>query len=85
MPRLAAQAFPRAFVVAWAHACPRSQVPRLPEAAHVGPNLCEDDYSQSPLDPWDRLQTLELCLKGAQSLRDLSLLNTAMCSSKPSI
>jgi len=46
-------------------------MPRTGEAAHVGSDLCEDDFGQASLDAWDRLQTLELCLKRAQTLGNL--------------
>jgi hypothetical protein len=44
---------------------------RTGEAAHVGSDRSLDDFSQSPLDPWNRLQTLELCLKRSQTLGNL--------------
>jgi hypothetical protein len=41
------------------------------EAAHIGSDLGKQHLSQAPLDPWDRLQTRELCLKRAQTLSNL--------------
>src|SRR2546421_1398682 len=65
------QALACTLIVAWTHACPRSQMPRTGEAPHISANLGEDDFGQSPLNPWNRLQALELCLKGAQTLSNL--------------
>src|SRR6266480_1739253 len=65
------QALPCTLIVARTHASPRSQMPCTWEAAHIGSDLGKQHLSQPPLDPWDRLQTRELCLKRAQTLSNL--------------
>jgi len=41
------------------------------EAGHVGSNLSQEDFSQTPLDAWDRLQPPEQTLIGAQAFGNL--------------
>src|SRR5258708_11889787 len=69
--RLSVQTFAPTFVVAWAHPCPRSQMSRIGKTAHVWSNLGQDHFRQTPLDPWDCRESLDLVFIGTQALSNL--------------
>ena len=68
---LATQAFPSTCMVPRTHPCPRGQVLSTGEAPHVGSDLGQDHFSETPFDARNGFQPCEQFLIRVQSLSNL--------------